>query len=372
MFVLLLAGCWDTNEPERMIYVHGLGIDYEDGKYNLYLQIVNPTLLAKSESTGGQTDTKVIVGHGTGETINEAIFDVYKSSQRRIFWGHLSYFVFTENVLKKEGLKAAIDLFDRYRETRYNTWVYTTKEPLFPLLTVLPPLEMSTALSQLSDPYPKYRQNSIIRPVSLRELLILLNEPPHIATIPYVGLTKKHTWETDKKSIKTIELIGATFISEDTFKKSFLIEEIEGIKWMNEDLTREELKLKNELSHVSLLIDNIKIEKKPIIKNNKIHFQISIKVLAKLREIVKRENLNKIEKETEKLLKSQIQETFRKGLEHELDVFRLSEVLYRQDVNAWKAVEQNGKIPLTKDSLQLSINVKLINGEKQRKMPTLE
>ena len=99
---LTLAGCWDTNEPERMIYVHGLGVDYKDDKYNVYLQIVNPSLLAKSEASGGDTDVKVAVGRGTGETINEAFFDAYRSSQRNIFWGHLSFIVFSENVLKKK------------------------------------------------------------------------------------------------------------------------------------------------------------------------------------------------------------------------------------------------------------------------------
>ena len=28
----LLAGCWDIEEPDRLDYVHGIGVDYEDGK----------------------------------------------------------------------------------------------------------------------------------------------------------------------------------------------------------------------------------------------------------------------------------------------------------------------------------------------------
>lgn len=370
---LTLAGCWDTNEPERMVYVHGLGVDYEDDKYNVYLQIVNPSLLAKSEASGGETDVKVVVGRGTGETINEAIFDVYRSSQRNIFWGHLSFIVFSENVLKKKnGLKATVDLIDRYRETRYKILMYSTKEPLFQLLTALPPLEMSTALSRLSDPNATYRQSSLIRSISLRELLIGLNEPPHVVAIPYVGLTKKHAWETDKKQIQTIEAIGVSFITNSALKETFNIEEVEGLKWMNEDLTREDLRLRNDLSNISVLIDNIKIKKKLFIKNEKIHFKITIEVLAKLREIVQKERLNKIERETENLLKSQIHQTFLTGLKNNLDLYRLSEVLYRKDIKEWQAIEHNGKIPLTEDSIEIFTHVKLINGEKQRRNPTLE
>ncbi len=29
LLVILLSGCWGHNEPERMLYTHGLGIDYE-------------------------------------------------------------------------------------------------------------------------------------------------------------------------------------------------------------------------------------------------------------------------------------------------------------------------------------------------------
>lgn len=370
---LTLTGCWDTNEPEKMIYVHGLGVDYEDDKYNVYLQIVNPSLLAKSEAVGGETDTKVVVGRGTGETINEAIFDAYRSSQRHIFWGHLSFIVFSEKLLKKkDGLKATVDMFDRYRETRYRILMYSTKEPLFQLLTALPPLEMSTALSRLSDPRASYRQSSLIRPISLRELLIGLNEPPHVVAIPYVGLSQNHTWETDKKQIKTIEVIGVSFITDSALKETFTIEEVEGLKWMNEDLIREDLRLRNDLSNINVIIDNIRIKKQLFIKNEKIHFKITIEVLAKLREIVQKERLNKIERETEKLLKSQIHQTFLTGLKNNLDIYRLSEVVYRKDIKEWQAIEQNGKIPLTEDSLEIFTHVKLINGEKQRRNPTLE
>jgi len=36
--VLLLAGCWDVKEPQRMYYIDGIGIDYKDGQYEIYMQ----------------------------------------------------------------------------------------------------------------------------------------------------------------------------------------------------------------------------------------------------------------------------------------------------------------------------------------------
>jgi len=46
---LLLSGCWDVYEAQRMYYVDGLGIDYKDGQYVIYMQLINFTNVAKFE-----------------------------------------------------------------------------------------------------------------------------------------------------------------------------------------------------------------------------------------------------------------------------------------------------------------------------------
>ena len=38
---LLLTGCWDVKEPERLMYIFGLGIDYKDEEYIVYATIAS-------------------------------------------------------------------------------------------------------------------------------------------------------------------------------------------------------------------------------------------------------------------------------------------------------------------------------------------
>ncbi|MGC8230011.1 Ger(x)C family spore germination protein [Pseudobacillus badius] len=371
LFTPLLAGCWDSNEPERMVYVLGLGTDFKDGQYTVYLQITNPSLIAKPEVTGGDSNVKVVVGHGSGKTLNEAIFNLYRSSQRRIFWGHLSFFVFTEEALQAGALQATIDLFDRYRETRYTTWIYATKEPLKELMTSTPPLKMSTYFARLSDPQAAYEQSSFIRPIDMREILIELNEPPHEAIIPYVRLAK-HTWKADNKTETMTQFAGAAFITKSSVKDIVSYKKIKGLKWLNEDFKREEISVKGETAPISLMIDKPKIEKKVIIKGKDVRFQISIEADAVLSEFTYPDKLTDVQKSAEKLLKSEIKQTYLEGIEADMDVYRLSEEVYRKHVDTWKAVEKNGKVPLAKDSLQeISVKITLVHGEKQRKGPTL-
>lgn len=369
--VFMLSGCWDANEPERMLYIQGVGVDHKQGKYIIYIQFANPSLVAKTESASTGTETELVVGQASGETINEAMFNLYGSSQRRLFWGHLSFIVLTESALKKGGLKATVDQFDRYRETRYNTYFYATKESLSELLTAVPPLGLSPYFSRLSDPKASFEQRSIVQPVDLRELLIALNEPPHEATIPYIRLNKQ-TWESNAEKQGAIQIAGGALLTRDDVKKFVPYKNIKGLTWLNKDFQREELTLKNGLSDVSLIVDKIKVKKKLMNEGEHVGFELSLKVVATLSEIVHEEKLSKIEKSAEKLLQSEIRKTYLEGIKNDTDVYRLSEDVYRRQVDTWKASEQSGKIPLKEDSLQkITVNVTVMHGEKQRRKPTL-
>ena len=371
--VIPISGCWDTNESERMVYAQGLGVDYKDGRYTIYLQIINLRLMAKSESSGaGGPQVNVEVGHASAKTFDKAIFNLYKSSQRRIFWGHLSYVVFSENALKQVGVKATIDMLDRYRETRYRIFMYATKEPLSKVFVTTPILDMSTALSRLSDPKATFHQSSFIRPIDMRELLIELNEPGHEAIIPFISISEKN-WVTDKGRHDSIKIEGVTVTTADAFKGKITNGHAYGLRWLNKDFVRDVLQVRSKDGPmVDLVIEKVKVKVYPVVKNSDIHFNVKIKAKAVMLVLVNKVNLASLESESEKEIKRQIMETYAKGLNFDADVYRLSEVLYRKNVKAWKQAEHNGKIPLTEDSIKLDINVKLDHGAKQREDPTLE
>ncbi|WP_100330686.1 Ger(x)C family spore germination protein [Bacillus xiapuensis] len=366
-----LAGCWDSNEPERMVYLHGIGIDYKDGEYTIYMQIINPGLLAKSEASNN-TVTNVEVGRATGKTVVEAMFNLYASSQRRIFWGHLAFVVLTEEALNSDRLKSAIDFIDRYQETRYRVYLFATDEPLPPLLTNIPIMEMSTALSRLSDPQSTYKQSSLVRPVDLREMIILLNEPPHEARLPLVRVTRR--WRTDEAQHQSIETRGVALVTKDHLKGFIKGDRTNGLKWLNPDLKREELRLTEKgYRDISLIIDKLKVEVTPVGTANDLRFTISVQADAILRSLQQDVSGPTIAKKAEETMEKQIKSVYLDGLEHNTDIFRLSESLYRENVKLWKKLEQDGKIPLTEDSLKnVSVKVDVIHAAKQRNIPTIE
>ena len=164
---IILSGCWDQNEPERMLYVNGIGVDYKDGKYEIYAQIVDLLILAKSEQPNIDA-VQAEVGYARGNTMDEAFYKLYHSMDQKVYWGHFSYLVVSEEVMKTVKLSPVIDSFIRYRETRYQIWVYTTKDPVIEVLLARPVLNKAITLSKLGDPENSFKQESFIEPVNIR------------------------------------------------------------------------------------------------------------------------------------------------------------------------------------------------------------
>ena len=132
-----LTGCWDVSEPERMLYINAIGIDFKDGQYEVYAQIISFANIAKSDQpTSDQPQAEV--GFAKGKTEDEALFNLYRSIDQKVFWGHFSYLVISEEAMKNVKFSPVIDSFIRYRETRYKIWVYATKDPVQELLLVRP------------------------------------------------------------------------------------------------------------------------------------------------------------------------------------------------------------------------------------------
>ena len=226
----ILSGCWNYNEPERMLYVYGMGIDYKEGKYEIYAQVANFANTAKSEQPVPEK-VQGDVGHASGVTLNDALYKLYNSMGQRAYWGHLSYLVLSEEALKNGTMNSVIDSFLRYRETRYHIWVYSTKDPVKDVLLTTPIVNKAITLSILADPMNSYERSSYVEPVDLRMLILGLNEPSHEVAIPLVEVTEN--WETLEGKDKVVNLAGVGVIAPKEFKGFIVGKQANGLKWMN-------------------------------------------------------------------------------------------------------------------------------------------
>lgn len=358
---IALSACMDSRSPEQVAYTHGLGLDYKDGKYIVYLQLINMGLLAKTEGAGGSgEEVNTELGIGTGENIDDAIFNLYESAQQEIYWGSMAYIILSERFLKEEGIMSAIDTWSRHPETRYQTNLYSTSDDLEKMLLTEPVMDVSKALSLLADPRNSFRQSSYGIILDFRSLLIALKEPPRLAVIPSVAVADK-SWERKGSNRPVAKMSGLTlFDSNKKFLGTLSGETVDGYRWVNKDFYRANVLLEGGGKTIgSVVVNKRKLKIKPIVKGHQVTFKMTIKVQAHISEINEKLNYRVAERLTAKKIKKEVMSTYLDALEiHEdADIYRLGEMLYRKDVKAWKRLSREKNIKLNKDSLDVHVEV---------------
>lgn len=358
----LLAGCLDMTEPQRMYYINAVGVDFEDNEYVVYLQIINFADVAKSI----QTSTDVApaeVGRATGKTIEEAIYKLYRSLDQEVFWGHMRFLVFSERAMENEHIIPVIDTFIRFRDTRYQIWVYCTKNPVNEVLLVTPILRNSLSSSKLSNPINPTEQETFIEPKDLRDIVIGLNEPSHEVTIPYVSI--KEDWQTAEEQVEETFFSGVGILSKDGFKGFLQDNAARGNQWMHNKTNRGEITFQinaNSDEALTASIEKIHIDVKPLVKEESVTFEVELKINATINGFRGKVSEQELKHQITTGIRKEIQQTFHEGLNLDVDIFRLSEFLYRDNVRAWKKLEKDGKIPLTEDSIsKINVEVAKIN-----------
>ncbi|USK71225.1 Ger(x)C family spore germination protein [Peribacillus asahii] len=370
---LLLSGCWDESEPERLVYANGLGVDYKDGKIIIYMQIINLSGLAQSEGGGGGATSKADVGRAEGKTIEEATFNLYHTLDRRLYWGHLSFVVLSEEAIKAGILQQAADFIDRYRETRYRMYFFVTQDSLKEILLMNPIESISLAFSKLSDPDANYRQSSFIEAINLRELIIDLDEPAHQAKLPIIKLSNQWSAQDEPRKEPLIE--SAAVVSDHKLIGILPKHIMNGARLVNKNFARDSVSLSsNKNTTTSVLVYDKKVKIKPVVeKNGKVRFHIKMKLNANAQTMTEKKKRKELENELKQAIHNEVYKTYHFTRKKGIDIFKLSQVLYRDNNKAWKRIQKNGEIPLEEDTIKsLSLDIKFKNSGKVKLTPLFD
>ncbi|QDQ02951.1 Ger(x)C family spore germination protein [Lysinibacillus fusiformis] len=370
---LFLSGCWDVSEPQRMYYILGVGIDFKDDQYEIFMQIIDFSNVAKSEKPN-QNSTQAEIGRSKGKTMEEAFFKLYRSIDQKVFWGHMTYLILSEEAMKSEHAVPIIDSFLRHRETRYQIWAYSTQDSIEEILLITPIINKSLTASKLSNPLNTGAQESFVEPINLRKLIVGLNEPSHEISIPLVTINKK--WQTTDQPSEETALTGVGVLSKDGFKGFIKDDAARGMQWMLGEKSQGEVtfKLKNkEHDYLTVDLEKLGLDVKPIVKNNDVKFEIALTFNATVNGFKGEVTSDEIREGIVKQIKKDIKTTYGEALKMDSDIFRLSEYLYRNNVKIWKKLEVDGKIPLTEDSIsKLDVLVNKVSPGRKTFAETIE
>lgn len=369
ILLVFISGCWDAIDLEHMYYAHALGIDYREGKYEVYIQIVN----FQAMPSGGQgqmySGTPAYVGKARGESIVEAIHQLYRHAERRIYWGHLSAVVFTEKALQQE--KALIETFEvlgRYHEFRNVIWVFATTSPLLDVLSTFPKAKLSVIFSTFGEPMESFQHSSFVAPVRLHRYLAQMNEPGQTNIFPVIDVLDNVWVEEGNRPHKNLSSQGIAIVQDETFKGYLNNDDILGIRWSQKETERTPVFFpdkENPIGSVTVYKPKMKII--PRITADNITFTITLKATAFLSELADTISIETIERESAEIIKEEIRRTYEKGLELDADIFQLSHIFFKKHPQVWHQKHVQGKLPLTKESIEdIQVQVKVIQTGKDK------
>ncbi|MFC5446929.1 Ger(x)C family spore germination protein [Paenibacillus aestuarii] len=340
--LFLQTGCWDVKTIQDTNYVTALGFDYDKGRFIIYAQMLDFANVAKQEGGKAAMSGSIWVGKEEGVTIGDAFSNLYKTSQQRVFWGHVVAFVFTQRALEK-GLQEFTDSITRYNETRFTQWVYGTSEPLERVFTVIPFFNLSPMASILAHPKESYRQRSYIAPTRMYRVVAMMREPGNNLVLPSLDI-QKNTWDKNGKPEPKLEIGGMHAVNNESHVLYFPEHELEGMRWLTKFTSRTPVTLTAEGKPVfSAYVDNPKNEVKATVEGNLVSFDIHISCKAIIREIFNTLDDTTMKEKISELIEKEVRQTFDIGKKQDVDLLRLEHVLYRNNFGQWARLTDNGQ-----------------------------
>ncbi|MCM2531481.1 Ger(x)C family spore germination protein [Neobacillus pocheonensis] len=358
--IFLLSGCWDTRAADNVLFINALGIDFQDNQYVIYPQFINFSTFAKQEGPANRAPQPIFIGKGKAKLLDEAAFEFYKTAQQQVSWEHIKTIIFSENVLKNGDIGQIDEFFARFFQFRNTMWTFGTKESVQDVLATGTILNISPLFTVMNIPSETVKNYSIFRPVKFFKFRANFYEPGMTTQIPFLSIAKKE-WKADKKNFPLLQYSGSAFVAAGHYKGYLSDKELSGLKWTERGLARAPVILKKDGESVAeLILKKPKVKTQAYTKNGEPYFRMKINLEGDIFQIVKYMPSKTFEKIAEETLKKEIVGTYKNGLKKGIDVYHLSQILYRDDVNTWKKYKKNGIVPLSPSSFAVNVNVKIL------------
>ncbi|KPV43097.1 Ger(x)C family spore germination protein [Alicyclobacillus ferrooxydans] len=360
----LLTGCWGYKEFEHQFYPHAVAVGKVGNQYLIYVQVLDMSKLGRSESPTAKTGAGSWIAIAKGQTLDEAAHDLYQVTPRSVNWGHVNAILISENLLKAPDWANVFGVLTRFAQFRYTPWIFTTQDDLQTVLATPPIIEVSPVHSGLGDPMELYKESSFIRPIRMNSFIADMSEPttPHL--IPEVSL-QANRWYAGQEPHSTITLSGyAMFDAQRKFVGSCTREKCAGLRWADPKLQRTSLNLtQNGKAIGSAIVSKPRYRVRYALSGQNIRYQVSVSVRGIVPEKYGNESLAALDKLAEREIRNEIYETYRNGLQRNMDLFGLTDALYRSNPGLYHQLKKRGALQLTDSSLSsVQVKVQLMTG----------
>lgn len=360
IFPMLLSGCWDLTEPEKLGLVTVVGVDLA-GNNNIKVIIHEAKAQrqagigsAGGGGGGGGGQTPFFVHMGTGSTIFEAVQVISSENNRRTFFAHTRAIVFSEELARSRGIKPIIDFFERNPEFRRNTWLLIAKNrQLDKILTINTTLGVNNG-DILEDIIRNRQRNSLLAANRLGDFIELFEESgsdPYTAGVEAVegnivggtGSDGGGTRESGKAN--DLKIADTAVFRGDKLAGWLEGRENRGLLWVKGKVKGGVLTTTYEGKELSLQILRMKSKVKPVITGGKMQINIRVDVETNVGEsqadldFSKKEVIEKIQQLQNEEVKKEIFMALDKSRNLGTDVFGFGRHFHASYPEYWKQIK---------------------------------
>lgn len=346
---LLLTGCGNYRELNDLAITTGIAFDIKDDQYIVSYMIANSN---KAETDSKDSETKITVYEGKGNTISSAYMDLNSKNPKIPYISHLEVVIISED-LAKRGTLEALDFLMRNPESRKEFYIVLSKNvEAGTLLKTLAPLESfpSQNIAEIIKSN-KDDQSTIVMQKYSDVIANLIDEgiEPIINGIELDGNKEEGQMQesleksTPSATIK-IDTIGI-------FKKDKLLgwsthDETVGINIINNSAGFVLLETKCDDKYMTSTLKDIKTKPMITFENNIPKIKLEIKADGAILEMQCKRNLEEtkvmkeLENEFDKKLKNIIDETlYMAQKKYKSDIFGFGNYIYKNNLKKWNIIK---------------------------------
>jgi Ger(x)C family germination protein len=347
----ILSACWGFKEIQSQTYVTGIGVDYSEGEFLLYLQALNFANVARQEGSASlQQPIPIFIGEAKGKSIQEAFSKLEQRAALPLYYGHVETILLSESVIEGK-MKSIIEYLGQNHYVRYNCWLFGTNHEIKDIFSSESFFNFPSLYTIYHNPEQLTERNFIIPIEKYNHFISKYYQPVGSYTIPSIKIEKENFTE-DKKRKKIATVTGGFIISQQKYKGWVDKQDLIGLKWLTKEATTIPLSLSKEKVSVVIRKPHSSIK---VINGREPTYNVTIKATAILIHNEKNMSLTKIEKALEREIKNQVLKTIDKGEEIQADIFNISEKSYRYHHRKW---DINAINSFNRDSIR-HINIKV-------------
>ncbi|MFD2673386.1 Ger(x)C family spore germination protein [Marinicrinis sediminis] len=373
--LLTTTGCWSQRELNHLSIIGGIGIDFQDGRYHISTQIINPVQVAQTRG-GGTSGTPVSVFSKSGNTILEAFQNMMLIIPREAFFAHVRLVVIGEALAREEGITKLLDILSRNYEMRTDFYVLVAKESSAEeVLKIQTSQENVPAMHTYFSLQIADKNLALTNAVQLDQLIEDLVSGGKHPVLPGIRIHGSPAMGNSSKNIETIESAVTLELEEmAAFQNGKLIGWLDGMETKGYNFITNHLFStitdigcpENETDRISIQLLRSNTNISSHFEHHQPTFQIDVQAEGSVTEVNcaldlnQAETIYELEVRSEQKFKSMMEQILKKAQEEwETDLFGFGDVLYRKHPDQWERMKEDWDHQFAQSPINIAVNVEL-------------